>query len=51
MTNNLSEVLSQATKKIAALIQKQMNKGQIESKISKTTEDLEFLIKRDDEQE
>lgn len=48
MSHNLSEVLNQATKKIAGLIQKSMNKNQIESRIGRTTEDLEHLIRRDE---
>ena len=48
MTLNLNEVLNQATKKIAGLIQKSMNKNSIESKIGRATEDLESLIRQED---
>ena len=44
MTQNLNEVLNQATKKIATIIQKNLNKNQIESKIGKAAEDIEFKI-------
>lgn len=48
MTSNLNEVLSQATKKIAGLIQKSISKNHIESRVGRTTEDLESLIRRED---
>lgn len=37
--------MNQATKKIAGLIQKSLNKNQIENKIGRAAEDLETLIK------
>lgn len=48
MTSNLNEVLNQATKKIAALIQKSLNKNNLESKIGRAAEDLETLLRGGD---
>jgi hypothetical protein len=54
MTQNLNEVLNQATRKIAALIQKSFNKTagggglmdfSSQQRLGKTAEDLEALIK------
>ena len=49
MTSNLSDVLNQATNKIAALLQKNLAKNQkIESKIGKTADDLEYMIRKEE---
>lgn len=45
MTSNMNEVLNQATKKIAAVIQKTMNKGNLNNKVGMAAEDLETLIR------
>ena len=48
MTQNMNEVLNQATKKIANVIQKSMNRmstGKQGSKAGISTENLETLIK------
>ena len=58
MTQNLNEVLNQATRKIAALIQKSFNKtasgvgyqmsNDYQQRLGKTAEDLENLIRQAD---
>lgn len=46
MTHNLNDVLNQATKKIAALIQKTVQKASnVDNRIGRAAEDLEALIK------
>ena len=47
MTGNLNEVLNQATKKIAGLIQKSLAKG-VQGKVGRTAEDLENLLRTGD---
>ena len=48
MTQNMNEVLTQATKKIAAIIQKTMAKGQERYKKGMPMTELESLIKSTD---
>ena len=49
MTNNLSDVLDQATNKIAGLLQKSLAKNQkIENRIGKTADDLEYMIRKEE---
>ena len=48
MTQNMNEVLTQATKKIAAIIQKTMAKGQERYKKGMPMTELETLIKSTD---
>ena len=48
MTQNMNEVLTQATKKIAAIIQKTMAKGQDRYKKGMPMTELESLIKSTD---
>lgn len=48
MTANLNDVLSQATKKIAALIQKSFSKSGMSNKGGKASEDLESLLRNAD---
>lgn len=48
MTQNMNEVLTQATKKIAAIIQKTMSKGQDRYKKGMAMTELETLIKSTD---
>ena len=48
MTQNMNEVLMQATKKIAAIIQKTMSKGQDRYKKGMPMTELETLIKSTD---
>lgn len=48
MTQNMNEVLTQATKKIAAIIQKTMSKGQDRYKKGMPMTELESLIKTTD---
>jgi hypothetical protein len=45
MTQNMNEVLNQATKKIALVIQKSMNRTQNSKNQGLSTENLETLIK------
>lgn len=46
MTQNMNEVLTQATKKIAQIIQKTMAKGQMQSKVGIPMHELENLIRQ-----
>lgn len=49
MTNNLSDVLNQATNKIAGLLQKSLAKNQkVENRIGKTADDLEYMIRKEE---
>ena len=49
MTQNMNEVLTQATKKIAAIIQKTMVRGQVQqSRVGVPMQELESLIRQSD---
>lgn len=48
MTANLNDVLNQATKKIAALIQKSFGKSGMPGKGGRAAEDLESLLRNAD---
>jgi len=48
MTLNMNEVLTQATKKIATIIQKTMAKGQMQSRVGMPMHELETLIRGSD---